>query len=210
MSHPIDWAGEGFGLIIGAERLLSVREDRQRAASEANTARWTATVRLNPPARRWPPPRRRAQGSGPGGLQGGVSGAAGRSRAGATTARGGEQSPGRRTSRKEQGTARHDARSSSGAPGDRARAAVLDGAEWACVHTARVRSPHARQGAAERREACRRTRSGSHRSSGAGALLCRGVPQTAWPRSELQRGAQHAETAAIHRFGLFAQGAGLI
>ena len=39
-------AGEGFGLIMGAERLLSVREERQRAASETNTARWIATVRV--------------------------------------------------------------------------------------------------------------------------------------------------------------------
>ena len=38
-------AGEGFSLIMGAERLLSVREDRQRAAAATNTARWTATVR---------------------------------------------------------------------------------------------------------------------------------------------------------------------
>ena len=38
-------AGEGFGLIMGAERLLSAREDRQRAAAATNTARWTATVR---------------------------------------------------------------------------------------------------------------------------------------------------------------------
>jgi hypothetical protein len=39
-------AGEGFGLIMGAERLLSAREERQRAASEVNTARWIATVRV--------------------------------------------------------------------------------------------------------------------------------------------------------------------
>src|SRR5262245_10174250 len=39
-------AGEGFGLIMGAERLLSAREERQRAASEVNTARWVATVRV--------------------------------------------------------------------------------------------------------------------------------------------------------------------
>ena len=39
-------AGELFGLVIGAERLLSVREDRQRAAAAINTARWTATVRF--------------------------------------------------------------------------------------------------------------------------------------------------------------------
>jgi hypothetical protein len=39
-------AGEGFGLIMGAERLLSAREERQRAAAMTNTARWTATVRF--------------------------------------------------------------------------------------------------------------------------------------------------------------------
>ena len=39
-------AGEGFGLIMGAERLLFAREERQRAASEVNTARWIATVRV--------------------------------------------------------------------------------------------------------------------------------------------------------------------
>src|SRR5262245_12800353 len=39
-------AGEGFGLIIGAERLLSAREERQRLASEVNTARWIAVVRV--------------------------------------------------------------------------------------------------------------------------------------------------------------------
>jgi hypothetical protein len=38
-------AGEGFGLIMGAERLLSAREERQRAAAAVNTARWTAMVR---------------------------------------------------------------------------------------------------------------------------------------------------------------------
>ena len=39
-------AGEGFGLIMGAERLLFAREERQRAASEVNTGRWIATVRV--------------------------------------------------------------------------------------------------------------------------------------------------------------------
>jgi hypothetical protein len=39
-------AGEGFGLVMAAERLLSVREERQRAAAPTNTARWTATVRF--------------------------------------------------------------------------------------------------------------------------------------------------------------------
>src|SRR5262245_18223243 len=39
-------AGEGFGLIMGAERLLAAREERQRAAEMTNTARWTATVRF--------------------------------------------------------------------------------------------------------------------------------------------------------------------
>jgi hypothetical protein len=39
-------AGEGFGLVMGAERLLSAREERQRAATATNTARWTATVRF--------------------------------------------------------------------------------------------------------------------------------------------------------------------
>ena len=39
-------AGEGFGFIVGAERLLSAREERQRQASEVNTARWIATVRV--------------------------------------------------------------------------------------------------------------------------------------------------------------------
>src|SRR5262245_34600505 len=39
-------AGEGFGLIMGAERLLTAREERQRAASEVNTGRWIATVRV--------------------------------------------------------------------------------------------------------------------------------------------------------------------
>ena len=39
-------AGEGFGLIMGAERLLTAREERQRAASEVNTSRWIATVRV--------------------------------------------------------------------------------------------------------------------------------------------------------------------
>ena len=39
-------AGEGFGLVMGAERLLSAREERQRAAAATNTARWTATVRF--------------------------------------------------------------------------------------------------------------------------------------------------------------------
>src|SRR5262245_33054091 len=39
-------AGEGFGLIMGAERLLVTREERQRAASEVNTARWIAVVRV--------------------------------------------------------------------------------------------------------------------------------------------------------------------
>jgi hypothetical protein len=39
-------AGEGFGLIMGAERLLTAREERQRAASEVNTSRWVATVRV--------------------------------------------------------------------------------------------------------------------------------------------------------------------
>jgi hypothetical protein len=39
-------AGEGFGLIIGAERLLFVREERQRMATEVNTARWIAIVRV--------------------------------------------------------------------------------------------------------------------------------------------------------------------
>jgi hypothetical protein len=39
-------AGEGFSLIMGAERLLSAREERYRAASEVNTARWIATVRV--------------------------------------------------------------------------------------------------------------------------------------------------------------------
>src|SRR5262245_6060039 len=39
-------AGEGFGLIIGAERLLSAREERQRMAGEVNTARWIAVVRV--------------------------------------------------------------------------------------------------------------------------------------------------------------------
>ena len=37
-------AGEGFGLIMGAERLLTAREERQRAASEVNTSRWIATA----------------------------------------------------------------------------------------------------------------------------------------------------------------------
>jgi hypothetical protein len=36
----------GFGLIMGAERLLTTREERQRAASEVNTSRWVATVRV--------------------------------------------------------------------------------------------------------------------------------------------------------------------
>ena len=39
-------AGEGFGLVMGAERLLSAREERQRLAAAINTARWTATVRF--------------------------------------------------------------------------------------------------------------------------------------------------------------------
>jgi hypothetical protein len=39
-------AGEGFGLIMGAEGLLFAREERQRAASEVNTGRWIATVRV--------------------------------------------------------------------------------------------------------------------------------------------------------------------
>ena len=39
-------AGEGFGLIMGAERLLFAREERQRAAATTNTARWTATARF--------------------------------------------------------------------------------------------------------------------------------------------------------------------
>ncbi len=39
-------AGEGFGLVMGAERLLSAREERLRAAASTNTARWTATVRF--------------------------------------------------------------------------------------------------------------------------------------------------------------------
>jgi len=39
-------AGEGFGLIIGAERLLLAREERQRMASEVNTSRWVAVVRV--------------------------------------------------------------------------------------------------------------------------------------------------------------------
>ena len=39
-------AGEGFGLVMGAERLLSAREERQRVAAATNTARWTATVRF--------------------------------------------------------------------------------------------------------------------------------------------------------------------
>ena len=39
-------AGEGFGLIMGAERLLFAREERQRAVSEVNTGRWIATVRV--------------------------------------------------------------------------------------------------------------------------------------------------------------------
>jgi hypothetical protein len=39
-------AGEGFGLIMGAERLLSAREERQRNAIVNNTARWIATVRV--------------------------------------------------------------------------------------------------------------------------------------------------------------------
>jgi len=39
-------AGEGFALITGAERLLAAREERQRAASEINTSRWIATVRV--------------------------------------------------------------------------------------------------------------------------------------------------------------------
>ena len=39
-------AGEGFALVTGAERLLSSREERQRAASEVNTSRWVATVRV--------------------------------------------------------------------------------------------------------------------------------------------------------------------
>src|SRR5688572_14984083 len=39
-------AGEGFSLIMGAERLLSAREERQRDAMVNNTARWIATVRV--------------------------------------------------------------------------------------------------------------------------------------------------------------------
>jgi hypothetical protein len=39
-------AGEGFGLIIGAERLLFAREERQRMATEVNTTRWIAVVRV--------------------------------------------------------------------------------------------------------------------------------------------------------------------
>jgi hypothetical protein len=46
MSRSVVVAGEGFGLIMGAERLLSAREERQRAAAMTNTARWTATVRF--------------------------------------------------------------------------------------------------------------------------------------------------------------------
>jgi len=38
--------GEGFGLIMGAERLLLAREERQLMASEVNTGRWIATVRV--------------------------------------------------------------------------------------------------------------------------------------------------------------------
>lgn len=36
-------AGEGFGLIMRAEPLLSAREERQRVAAMTNTARWTAS-----------------------------------------------------------------------------------------------------------------------------------------------------------------------
>ena len=39
-------AGEGFARVTGAERLLSAREERQRAANEVNTSRWVATVRV--------------------------------------------------------------------------------------------------------------------------------------------------------------------
>jgi len=39
-------AGEGFSLIMGAERLLSAREERRREAMVNNTARWIATVRV--------------------------------------------------------------------------------------------------------------------------------------------------------------------
>jgi hypothetical protein len=39
-------AGEGFGLIIGAERLLIAREGRQRMANVMNTTRWIAVVRV--------------------------------------------------------------------------------------------------------------------------------------------------------------------
>ena len=142
-------------MIMGAERLLSAREERQRAAAATNTARWTATVRFEAASSALAAAEAAAlKEAGRGGCKERVPGSAGRSRAGASASRSGQFDPSRHTGREEQGTARHDARASSGAPGDRARAAVLDGAEWTCVHTAGVRSPCARRkrcGIAERR-----------------------------------------------------------
>ena len=180
-------AGEGFGLIMGAERLLFVREERQRAVSEVNTGRWIATVRVefgqHDAGRHRGCP---AQGNGQGRLQKRMSGVTGRSRAGAPTARGGQQGLAISSSGEEHSAARRDTPTSYGAPGDRASAAVFDGAEWACVHTARVRRPRTQP----------RRRGGTGRASypgaasagpgGAGAVLCRSVPKTARSRSELQ------------------------
>ena len=86
--------------------------------------------------------------------------------------------------------------------GDRAGVVVFDGAERACVHTTRVRRSRARPSRCSGTGRASYSCAGSARPGSAGAVLCRGVPQTARSRSELQRCAQHPEAAALHSVGL--------
>jgi hypothetical protein len=121
-------AGEGFGLIMGAERLLSAREERQRAAAMTNTARWTATVRFE------------AANSALAAAEAAMLKEAGRG-----GCKGACQALQVEAGREEQGIARRNPGTPPCPGRNRAGFAVFHGLERACVHAPSLRSARAEQ-----------------------------------------------------------------
>jgi hypothetical protein len=137
-------AGEGFGLVIGAERLLFAREERQRMASEVNTTRWIAVVRVESATSTLAATEAAVLEEA---RRGGCKAACQALQAEAEQARQRLEAANRTLeatpAEKKHGATRHDPRTFSGAPGDRAGAAVLNRVEWACIHVAGLRRPRA-------------------------------------------------------------------